>query len=241
VTALSADAADGPAGDFVVTSDGVNAVEVAGTDGRFPIRRVYCLGRNYSAHAIEMGDDPDNNPPFFFMKPSDAVYPASEDFPYPTMSNRVGFEMELVVALASGGNDIEEKAAKQHVYGYGVGLDMTRRDLQDEAKELSRPWEGGKAFDRSAPMSPIYPVADIGHPEDNRIWLSVNDDIRQDSTTARMRWDVSRSIAILSRYFELRAGDLIFSGTPAGVGLIERGDTIRGGVEGVAEIEVVVT
>lgn len=234
-------AAEEPGDGLVVPSSGINTIAVAGTDNRFPVRRVYCLGRNYAAHAIEMGGDPDKNPPFFFMKPSDAVCSAADGFPYPSMSAKVGYEIELVVALASGGSNIESGAAKQHVFGYGVGLDMTRRDLQDEAKALSRPWDGSKGFDRSAPMSALYPVSDIGHPEDNRIWLSVNDEMRQDSTTALMRWNVPDAIAILSRYFELQAGDMIFTGTPEGVGLIERGDVMRGGVEGVAEIEVAVT
>lgn len=239
-TGFSASATAGEGEGFVISPGDITAIDVAGTDKRFPVRRVYCLGRNYSAHAIEMGDDPDTKPPFFFMKPTDAVYPANENFPYPSMSEKVGYEIELVVALASGGSSIRAQDALQHVFGYGVGLDMTRRDLQDEAKQLSRPWEGGKSFDRSAPVSPIYPVSEIGHPDDNRIWLSLNGEVRQDSTTGLMRWNVSESIATLSSYFELRAGDLILTGTPAGVGLVERGDTIRGGVDGVAEIEVTV-
>ena len=237
---VSADALAEEQGGYVIAPVGTPSIDVAGSDKRFPLRRIYCLGRNYSAHAIEMGDDPDESPPFFFMKPADTAFLASEGFPYPTMSNRVSYEMELVVALESGGANIDEGDALRHVFGYGVGLDMTRRDLQDVAKERSRPWDGSKGFDQSTPMSAIYPVSDVGHPEDNRIWLSVNDEIRQDSTTALMRWSIAESIAILSQYFELHAGDIILTGTPAGVGLVERGDTMRGGVEGVAEIEVAV-
>ena len=188
-----------------------------------------------------MGDDPDEKPPFFFMKPSDAVYLASKGFPYPTMTRRTGYEVELVVALGSGGSSIPAGDAMRCVYGYGVGLDMTRRDLQDEAKRLSRPWDGSKGFDRSAPISPIYPVSAIGHPDDNRIWLSVDGEIRQESSTALMRWSIAESIATLSKYFELHPGDLVFTGTPAGVGLVRRGDVIRAGVDGVATIEVAVT
>jgi fumarylpyruvate hydrolase len=202
------------------------------------VRRVYCLGRNYVAHAEEMGDDPNTAPPFFFMKPTDAVCPAREGFQYPTMGSRVGYEIELVVALKSGGRDIARQDALMHVYGYGVGLDMTRRDLQDAAKERRRPWEAGKSFDGSAPTGLLKPVSMTGHPNQRRIWLSINGDVRQDSNTSMLRWDIAESIAILSRYFALEAGDLIYSGTPAGVGLVERGDIIRGGVDGIDEIEV---
>lgn len=223
---------------YVVDAVEQASIAVTGTDRYFPVRRVYCLGQNYAAHAVEMGDDPDATPPFFFMKPADAVCPAREGFPYPPMSARVGYEIELVIALSHGGTSIRTEGALQHVYGYAVGLDMTRRDLQDEAKALSRPWEGAKSFDRSAPTSPLRPVSEAGHPHDKRIWLSVNGEIRQDSSTSLMRWNIAESIATLSRYFELCPGDLIFSGTPAGVGLVGKGDVIRGGVEGVDEIEV---
>ena len=187
-----------------------------------------------------MGDDPDKKPPFYFMKPADAIYSASNGFPYPPMSNKVSYEIELVVALASGGSDISMEDALEHVYGYAVGLDMTRRDIQEQAKELRRPWEGAKGFDKSAPCGPIFPVDKIGHPEKGRIWLSVNDEIKQDADISFMRWSVAESISILSRYFKLTTGDLIFTGTPEGVGEVSRGDIIRGGVDKIDEIEVAV-
>lgn len=211
---------------------------VEGTDKRFPVRRVYCLGRNYSAHAIEMGDDPDKKPPFYFMKPSDAVYDAQHNFPYPSMSKEVGYEVEMVVALKSGGTNISEDQANQHVYAYGVGLDMTRRDIQQIAKDSGRPWEGAKSFDKSAPCSPLRPVSESGLKSEGRIWLSLNGKTRQESNISLMRWNIPKAISILSQYFELAAGDLIFTGTPAGVGLVEKGDVIKAGVEGVSEIEV---
>lgn len=213
-------------------------IAVAGSDARFPVRRVYCLGRNYRAHAVEMGDDPDALPPFFFMKPRDSVAPAENGFRYPSETERLGYEMELVAALKSGGSNIAAADALDCVYGYGVGLDMTKRDLQDVAKERGRPWEASKSFDHSAPVGPLRPVGEVGHPQDNRIWLSVNGEIRQESSTAALRWGIAESISILSQYFELYPGDIILTGTPSGVGLVERGDTIRGGVDGIGEIEV---
>lgn len=223
---------------LVIPAPELATLAMAGTEQRFPVRRVYCLGRNYRAHALEMGDDPDALPPFFFMKPRDSVAPAEAGFRYPTETVRLGYEMELVVALGSGGSHIDVADALGCVFGYGVGLDMTKRDLQDVAKARGRPWEASKSFDHSAPVGPLRTVAEVGHPHDRRIWLSVNDTVQQDSTTAALRWSIAESIAMLSRYFELVAGDIILTGTPAGVGLVERGDTIRGGVEGISEIEV---
>ena len=224
--------------DLAIPAPELVTIAISGSGQRFPVRRVYCLGRNYRAHAVEMGDDPDALPPFFFMKPRDSVAPASNGFRYPAETTQLGYEMELVAALSSGGSNIRVEEALDCVFGYGVGLDMTKRDLQDVAKERGRPWEASKSFDHSAPVSPLRPVSDVGHPQDNRIWLSVNDEIQQDSTTAALRWSVAESIATLSRYFELYPGDIILTGTPSGVGLVERGDTIRGGVEGIADIEV---
>jgi fumarylpyruvate hydrolase len=214
------------------------ALPVHGESKQFPIRRVYCLGRNYAEHAIEMGDDPDKVPPFFFMKPSDAVYPADQGFPYPSLSSFVSYEAELVVALQGGGANIAEEDALNHVYGYGVGLDMTRRDLQAEARELERPWEAGKSFDKSAPCSDIYPASQIGHPDKGRIWLTLNGEIKQESDLSSQRWSVSRAIAIISQYFELAPGDIILTGTPEGVGPVQRGDIIKAGVDPFVNIEV---
>ncbi len=230
--------AGSPADRFVFDPPDVVSMEVTGTDKRFPVRRVYCLGRNYRAHAIESGDDPDLTPPFFFMKPRDAVVPSSEGFPYPPMTRALRYEGEMVVALKSGGADIDPSDALNHVFGYGVGLDMTRSDLQDQARALERPWAISKSFDRSAPCGPLRRVADIGHAATGRIWLAVNGEIRQDSDLRAQRWSVAEGIAVLSRYYELAAGDIVMTGTPAGIGLVQRGDVITTGIEGVNEIEV---
>ncbi|SDP04199.1 fumarylpyruvate hydrolase [Phyllobacterium sp. YR620] len=214
------------------------ALPVAGLDKLFPVHRIYCVGRNYADHAIEMGHDPSREPPFFFQKNPDSLLTEGRDFPYPTATNDVHFEMELVVALAKGGSDISVEYALDHVYGYAVGLDMTRRDLQGEAKKLGRPWEVGKAFEASAPCSPIVPAAAIGHPVAGAIWLKVNGTERQRGDLDQMIWKVPETISYLSTLFTLQPGDLIFTGTPAGVGAVQRGDEMHGGVDGVGEIQV---
>jgi fumarylpyruvate hydrolase len=224
--------------DFAIAAPATASIEIAGQQARFPVRRIYCLVRNYRDHAIESGDDPDQVPPFFFMKPGDTIVADRGDFPYPVRSTRVDYEIEMVVAISGGGSSIAADHALQHVYGYAVGLDMTRRDLQDEAKKLSRPWEGAKSFDHSAPCGPLHRVADIGHPQSGRIWLSVNDEVKQESDISLMRWSVAESIAVLSSYFELAPGDLVYTGTPAGIGPVVVGDIIRGGVDGIDSIAV---
>ena len=216
-------------------------MRIVGTDERFPVRRVYCLGRNYRAHAIESGDNPDETPPFFFIKPRDAVIDYRDGFPYPPMTRALRYEAEMVVALHSGGANINRDEALDHVYGYGVGLDMTRQDLQEVAQSLSRPWAISKSFDKSAPCGPLHPVATHGHRIDGRIWLSVNGTIRQDSDLSLQRWSVPEAISILSQYYELAAGDIILTGTPENIGLVEKGDVIRVGIEALGEIEVRVT
>ena len=226
---------------YVIEPPAVVSMEIAGSDQRFPVRRVYCLGRNYREHAIESGDDPDQTPPFFFMKPRDAVIDYRDGFPYPPMTRALRYEGEMVVALHSGGADIDPQDALSHVYGYGIGLDMTRQDLQENAQSLSRPWAISKSFDKSAPCGPIHPVATNGHRESGRIWLSVNGELKQDSDLALQRWSVSEAISILSQHYELTAGDIILTGTPENVGLVERGDVIRVGIEGLGEIEVEIT
>jgi fumarylpyruvate hydrolase len=225
-------------GGYVIEPPKVVSMEIAGSDLRFPVRRVFCLGRNYRAHAIESGDDPDETPPFFFIKPRDAVIDYRDGFPYPPMTRALRYEGEMVVALKSGGADIDPGDALNHVYGYGVGLDMTREDLQHIAQELSRPWAISKSFDKSAPCGPIYPVEAHGHKLSGRIWLSVNGAIKQDSDLSLQRWSVPEAISILSQYYELAAGDIILTGTPENVGLVEKGDVIHAGVEGLGEIEV---
>jgi fumarylpyruvate hydrolase len=226
---------------FVVEPPDVVSMEIVESENRFPVRRVYCLGRNYRAHAIESGDDPDETPPFFFMKPRDAVIDYRDGFPYPPMTRALRYEGEMVVALRSGGADIDPQDALRHVFGYGVGLDMTRQDLQETAQSLSRPWAISKSFDKSAPCGPLHPVETHGHRESGRIWLSVNGEIRQDSDLSLQRWSVSDAISVLSQYYELAAGDLILTGTPENVGLVERGDVIRAGIEGLGAIEVEIT
>ena len=225
---------------YVISNFNWPDVAVQGTSSRFPVRRIYLVGRNYADHAREMGHDPNREKPFFFQKPSDAVLPSGSYFPYPPQSSNVHHEIEMVVALASGGRDIDEANALQHVYGYAVGIDITRRDLQQQMKQQGRPWEAGKSFDRSAPISEIVPVASCGHPKNGRIWLTVNGEVRQDGDLSQLIWSVPEIIATLSASFELAGGDLIFTGTPAGVGPIGPGDRLVGGVQSVGEIEVIV-
>lgn len=213
---------------------------VAGSTAKFPVRRVYCIGRNYAAHAIEMGHDPDREPPFFFQKNPDNLDPSGE-FPYPAKSADVHHEAEMLVALKSGGTNIPVETALDHVYGYGLALDMTRRDLQGEMKKMGRPWEIGKAFERSAPCGPIHPVEAVGHPDRGALSLSVNGDERQSGNLNQMIWKVPEMISYLSAYFDLGAGDVILSGTPAGVAAVQRGDKIVMTIEGLGRLEVTVT
>jgi len=219
-------------------------IPVAGGSTVFPVRRIYCIGRNYAAHAREMGGDPTREAPFFFQKAADAVQFCPENetvqHPYPTMTSNYHHEVEMVVALKSGGRNIEAKDALTHVFGYAVGLDMTRRDLQDEAKAAKRPWEVGKSADHSAPVGPLHPVSSVGHPSRGKISVSVDGEPRQSSDLSDMIWSVPEQISILSRYFELKAGDIIFTGTPEGVGKVERGQTMRAYVEGLGAISLAV-
>lgn len=208
--------------------------------GLFPVRRVYCIGRNFADHAVEMGHDPTREAPFFFQKNPDNLDPSAQ-FPYPPQSDNVHHEVELLVALKSGGTDIAVERALDHVWGYGVALDMTRRDLQGEAKKAGRPWEIGKAAERSAPVGPVHPVTDVGHPDAGRISVSVNGEMKQDGDLNQMIWKVPEMIAYLSAYFELAAGDVILGGTPAGVGPVVRGDTMVAQIDGLGEITVAVT
>jgi fumarylpyruvate hydrolase len=221
-----------------ITPPPMPTLPVEGSTDIFPVGRIFCVGRNYADHAREMGDDPQREPPFFFMKPGSAILPEGRDFPYPALSENVHYEFELVAALGMGGANIPATDALKHIYGYAVGLDMTRRDLQDQAKALRRPWEAGKAFDHSAPCSRIQPVARIGHPNRGAIWLDVNGKRAQSSDIAALIWNIPEILAELSKLFTLAPGDLIFTGTPAGVGPVQRGDVLHGCVEGVAELTV---
>ncbi len=218
------------------------SLPIAGSDARFPVRRVYCVGRNYAAHAREMGFDPDREPPFFFCKPADAVVPVAEgqtlELPYPAETSNYHYEIELVVAIGKGGRDIPEERANEHVWGYAVGLDMTRRDLQMKMREMGRPWEIGKAFDASAPIAPLHPASAVGHPSSAGIWLQVEGADKQRSDIDKLIWSVPETIAYLSRFFELQPGDLIMTGTPEGVGPVVAGELMRGGVDGLGEIHV---
>ena len=218
------------------------AVPVAGSDALFPVRRIYCVGRNYAAHAREMGSDPSREPPFFFCKPADAVVPVEAgrivDLPYPQATSNFHPEIELVVAIGRGGVNIPVDEATAHVWGYGVGLDMTRRDLQFALRDKGRPWELGKAFDQSAPLAPLVPAAAAGPVGQAPIWLKVNGQLRQSARVADMSWSVPEIIANLSTYFRLMPGDLIFTGTPEGVGPVVAGDVIEAGVDGLGSLSV---
>jgi fumarylpyruvate hydrolase len=217
--------------DLVIQPPARVTLPVRGNAARFPVRRVYCIGRNYAAHAVEMGHDPDKEPPFFFQKNPENLDPSGR-FPYPGRTSDVHHEVEMAVALASGGRDIPVGEALEHVWGYGVALDMTRRDLQGEAKKLGRPWEIGKAFERSAPIGALVPAAEIGHPASGAVTLAVNGEERQSGDLNQMIWKVPEMIAYLSAYFELAGGDVILSGTPAGVGAVVPGDLIEARIAG---------
>ncbi|CAO4155566.1 hypothetical protein LPLAFNJD_LOCUS4477 [Methylorubrum aminovorans] len=212
---------------------------IQGCSDLFPARRVYCVGRNYRAHAREMGAD-ERDPPFFFLKPADTIQVvpvgATVEHPYPPRTENYHFEVELVAALGRGGRDIPVESAGTHVYGYAVGLDMTRRDLQDEAKRQARPWELGKAADFSAPIGPLQPAGVIGHPRSGAITLAVDGEERQRGDLSEMIWSVPEQVALLSTYFELHPGDLIFTGTPSGVGAVQRGQTMRARIDGIGTI-----
>jgi fumarylpyruvate hydrolase len=222
---------------YVFDPSTVPTVAVAGEPGRFPVRRIFCVGRNYAAHAREMGKDPDREPPFFFTKPADAVVDSGATVPYPPQTNDFQYEIELVVAIGREGFDVSPEAALDLVFGYGVGIDLTRRDLQLAARDKGRPWDWGKAFDRSAAIAPLHRV-NGGHPAAGRIWLAVNGTVKQDADLAELIWRVSDIISILSRSMELKPGDVIMTGTPAGVGAIVAGDRVTGGIDGLGEIDI---
>jgi len=217
-------------------------IPIAGTDQVFPVRRIYCIGRNYAAHAREMGSDPNREPPFFFQKPTDAIQlaPPGEtiDHPYPTLTKNYHYEVELVAALAKGGRDVPADRALDLVYGYTVGLDMTRRDLQRAMGDEKKPWEIGKSFDRSAVLGPLQPAAKVGHFAQGAIWLKVNGQVKQNANLNQMIWNVAEQIANLSRAFELMPGDIIYSGTPENVGPVVKGDVMDAHIEGLPDLRV---
>ncbi len=215
-------------------------IPIVGSNQLFPVRRIYCIGRNYAAHAREMGSDPTREPPFFFQKPTDAIqYVAPNttvDHPYPTLTKNYHYEIELVAALKSGGKNISLEDALKHVYGYAVGLDMTRRDLQRGMGDEKKPWEIGKSFDMSAPIGPIHPVGTVKHFTDAGITLSVNSAVKQKANISFMIWSVAEQIVRLSQAFELKAGDIIYSGTPENVGAVVKGDVMVGHIDGLPDI-----
>lgn len=217
---------------YVFSPPAQASVPVKGTSERFPVHRIYCVGRNYAAHAREMGKDPEREAPFFFTKPADAIVENGASIPYPSRTANLHHEIELVVALGRGGNDISVTEALQHVFGYAVGNDLTRRDLQSEAKDKGRPWDTAKGFERSAPITALTRASECGHLTRGRIWLAVNGEMRQRGDLNELIWSVPEIIAELSTLFELKAGDLIYTGTPAGVGAVKAGDRMEGGVDG---------
>ncbi len=224
--------------DETIPSVTVPVVPVAGTDTPFPVRRIWCVGQNYAEHAREMGGDPDRAEPFFFSKPADAVVPGGGMLPYPTQTASLHHEVELVVAIGVGGEEIAPERALLHVFGYAVGLDMTRRDLQAEAKRNGRPWALAKGFDQSCPLGAIVPVARSGHPDRGAITLTVDGVLRQSGDLSQMIWSVGEAIAFLSRFVSLQPGDLLMTGTPAGVGPVRPGEVVTGACAGVGEVTV---
>ena len=225
---------------YLIDPPSVPSLPISGSDDRFPLHRIYCVGRNYADHAVEMGHDPDAEPPFFFMKPADTVLESGNIFPYPSMSKDVQHEGELVLALGQGGSNITLADAESCIVAAGVGIDMTRRDLQGEAKKAGRPWDSGKGFDNGAPCSALVPIADPGALGAGSIRLTVNGDVRQDGDLNQMIWKIPESISRLSNLCTLAPGDLIYTGTPAGVGPVLQGDKIHASISGLAELNITV-
>jgi len=227
---------------FVIPPIPAVTIPVAGGNGQFPVRRIYCVGRNYAAHVREMGMDPSREPPFFFCKPTDAIVAApagaGAQISYPQATGQFHFEIELVAAIGRAGRNIPVEQAHEHIWGYAVGIDMTRRDLQIAARDRGRPWEPGKGFDQSAPISLLHPASETGHPATGEIWLQVDGQDRQRSDLDKLIWSVPEIIANLSTLFALQPGDLVFTGTPEGVGPVRSGEVMRGGVAGLTDVEV---
>jgi 2-keto-4-pentenoate hydratase/2-oxohepta-3-ene-1,7-dioic acid hydratase in catechol pathway len=240
--ALPGQAASGVQTPFEVAG---STIPIVGSAQRFPVRRIYCIGRNYAAHAREMGSDPTREPPFFFQKPADAIQNVAPgtvaDHPYPTLTKNYHYEVELVAALHKGGRNVAPEAALELVYGYAIGLDMTRRDLQRAMGDQKKPWEIGKSFDMSAPIGPLHPVAAIGHFKKGAIWLEVNGQTKQEADLSQMIWNVAEQISQLSQAFELKPGDIIYSGTPENVGPVVRGDVIEGHIDGLPNLGIRIT
>jgi len=226
---------------YVFDPPAVVSAAIAGQESRFPVHRIYCVGRNYAAHALEMGSDPDREAPFFFMKPADAVVASGAAIAFARNTENLHYEIELVIAIGKGGRDIARSEALDHVFGYGVGIDLTRRDRQNEAKDAGRPWDIGKGFDNAAPLAPLHPASQVGHPTAGRIWLAVNGEVRQDSNLDQLIWSVPEIVSILSRSWDLKPGDLIYSGTPDKVGPLHPGDVVTGGIDGLTHVKITLT
>lgn len=225
--------------DYVIACPETINVPVAGSEDVFPVRRVYCVGRNYAAHVREMGGD-ERDPPFFFQKPRDAIVMSGATVPYPTLTQDLQHEIELVLAIGSGGSNIASRDAVKHVFGLAVGIDLTRRDVQVEARKSGRPWEIGKAFDHSAPITAITPLNGAALPEHGRIAISVNGETRQEGDLKEMIWNCAEVVSILSTHYELKPGDLIYTGTPSGVSAVKTGDQLTGTVDGLPDINIAI-
>src|SRR5215471_12535623 len=225
---------------YVIEFGPTPSLPVEGSDARFPVGRIYCVGRNYADHAREMGHDPDREPPFFFMKAANSIVQNNSTISYPVGTKDVHHEIEMVAAIGKGGKNIPVEKALEHVWGYAVGLDMTRRDIQGEAKKMGRPWDMGKGFDQSAPCAPISPVSKVGHIGKGAIWLKVNGEIRQKGDINQLIWSVAETIAYLSGFVALAPGDLIYSGTPAGVAAVKKGDKLEGHVDGLSDLVITI-
>ncbi len=240
--ALVGEAAEAAVPEQVLFAHPPAFIPVVGTNQRFQVRRIYCIGRNYALHAIERGSDPNREPPFFFEKPTDAIQLVAKgkttDHPYPPMTKNYHHEVELVAALGKGGRNIKPAAALDLVFGYAVGLDMTRRDLQNAMADQKKPWEVGKSFDHAAVVSHLHPAAKLGHPSEAAIWLKVNGAVKQSSNLKNMIWSVAEQVAHLSEYFELKPGDIIYSGTPENVGPVVAGDVMDAHIDGIYDISV---
>lgn len=225
---------------FAIPVPTLVTLPVSGSEERFPVRRIYCVGRNYAEHAREMGFNPDREPPFFFMKPTDAIVQDGAQITYPSKTSDFHYEIELVAAIGIGGRNIALDAALDHVFGYAVGIDLTRRDVQIEARKMGRPWDMGKGFDQSAPCAPLTLAAQFD-PTKGPIWLEVNGERKQESDLSKLIWSVAEVISYLSGYMELKPGDLIFTGTPEGVGPLAPGDVVKGHIDVLGDICITVT
>lgn len=226
-----------PAMQFTFAPPQPPSVAIVGSDVRFPVRRIFCVGRNYADHVREMGNDPKSEPPIFFTKPADALVESGAAIAYPSNTSNLHHEVELVIAIGKGGADIAESEAVNHVWGYGVGVDLTRRDRQAEAKKAGTPWDTAKGFDHSAPLSALTPAAQSGDAMNARIWIKINGETRQDANTNEMIWSVPEIVAAISRWWELKPGDLIFTGSPSGVSALSPGDVVECGIDGLAPLQ----